>query len=394
MSPPAVVAIRPLAINATLLKIEHESTALSVGCSIPTANDSMHPKIVFEPVRLDLPLGLLAFLVVWFFFVGGCIGSFLNVVIYRLPLGKSVVSPGSRCPRCGHDIRWFDNLPVFSWLFLRGRCRDCGTSISARYPLVEFLVGIVFLALAVQVLLPGGPWWLTNVATRTFLFESWIKLGAAYCYYQLLFVTLLATTYIAWDGQRAPWSLFLPAILVGLFFPAYWNEVRPLATSAVSWQDTLWQGCGQGLRGALVGLILGSVYDLIHDLRNARGEPRGRLTLATMTIGLMLGWPAVALIAALGAVIASLWPIPWRYSWRAACAAPLAGLTLACAAFILAGRLAFERWTTLIAGRAGVLLAVVGLLVVLSSGAARALTPPPPVDNNTDGLSSPDVIYP
>lgn len=81
----------------------------------------------------------------------GClIGSFLNVVIYRVPKKESIVSPGSRCPGCGADVRWFDNVPVISWLVLRGRCRDCGEPISWRYPAVELLTGALF-ALAVAV---------------------------------------------------------------------------------------------------------------------------------------------------------------------------------------------------------------------------------------------------
>jgi leader peptidase (prepilin peptidase)/N-methyltransferase len=78
--------------------------------------------------------------------VGGLIGSFLNVVIWRLPRDESIVSPGSRCPSCERPIAPYDNLPVVSWLFLRGRCRHCGTSISPRYPLVELLTALAFAA--------------------------------------------------------------------------------------------------------------------------------------------------------------------------------------------------------------------------------------------------------
>jgi leader peptidase (prepilin peptidase)/N-methyltransferase len=72
---------------------------------------------------------------------GAIIGSFLNVVIWRVPRGESLVKPGSQCPGCHHAIRAWDNIPVLSWLILRGRCRDCGAPISARYPLVEFATG-------------------------------------------------------------------------------------------------------------------------------------------------------------------------------------------------------------------------------------------------------------
>ncbi len=78
--------------------------------------------------------------------VGLVLGSFLNVCIHRLPLGESVVHPRSRCPRCGTEIRWYHNVPVASWLALRGRCASCGGPISWRYPFVELLSGAVVLA--------------------------------------------------------------------------------------------------------------------------------------------------------------------------------------------------------------------------------------------------------
>lgn len=81
------------------------------------------------------------------FAFGCCIGSFLNVVIYRLPRGKSLVSPGSACPKCGRPIRWYDNVPLVSWLLLRAKCRRCKSPISPRYFVVELLTGSVFLGL-------------------------------------------------------------------------------------------------------------------------------------------------------------------------------------------------------------------------------------------------------
>src|ERR1700722_1684926 len=81
------------------------------------------------------------------FFVMGCIvGSFLNVVIHRLPLGESIVSPPSHCPHCKYAIPWYLNIPLVTWLFLRGKCANCGAPISVRYFLVELLTGVTFLA--------------------------------------------------------------------------------------------------------------------------------------------------------------------------------------------------------------------------------------------------------
>jgi len=80
--------------------------------------------------------------------LGGLIGSFLNVVVHRLPRGESLVSPGSRCPSCGAVVAPYDNVPLVSWLVLRGRCRRCGARISARYPLVELITALAFAAVA------------------------------------------------------------------------------------------------------------------------------------------------------------------------------------------------------------------------------------------------------
>ena len=82
--------------------------------------------------------------------LGACIGSFLNVCVYRLPEGESVVSPRSRCPGCGTPIAWHDNLPVLGYLLLRGRCRGCGESISPQYPVVELVTALIWTAAVVR----------------------------------------------------------------------------------------------------------------------------------------------------------------------------------------------------------------------------------------------------
>lgn len=90
----------------------------------------------------------LEFPAVWIVFwtwTGMCVGSFLNVCVWRIPNGMSIVSPPSHCPKCGHEIPFYENIPLFSWLFLRARCSACHDRISARYPIVECLTGAVFL---------------------------------------------------------------------------------------------------------------------------------------------------------------------------------------------------------------------------------------------------------
>ena len=88
--------------------------------------------------------GFIVVFCLWSVLFGACIGSFLNVFVYRFPRRKSLVHPPSHCPRCGHLIRWYDNVPVFGWIKLRGKCRDCRLPISVRYPCVEGFCGILF----------------------------------------------------------------------------------------------------------------------------------------------------------------------------------------------------------------------------------------------------------
>jgi len=124
---------------------------------------------------------------------GALIGSFLNVVAYRLPRGESLAFPASRCPACESPIRPYDNLPVLSWLLLRGRCRDCGAAISARYPLVELATAILFAA----VVLSGGG-------------DGSIALGLA------LVTMLIPVTAIDLEHRIVPNRILAPSAVVAL----------------------------------------------------------------------------------------------------------------------------------------------------------------------------------
>ncbi|MBO5751492.1 MAG: prepilin peptidase, partial [Kiritimatiellae bacterium] len=88
------------------------------------------------------------------FSLGACVASFLNVVIWRVPRGESIVSPPSHCPKCGSSIRWWQNVPIISWLVLRGKCANCKTPISPRYIIVEFIGAVLFLAVFLRILAP------------------------------------------------------------------------------------------------------------------------------------------------------------------------------------------------------------------------------------------------
>jgi prepilin signal peptidase PulO-like enzyme (type II secretory pathway) len=95
------------------------------------------------------------FLVLWFGAVGGCVGSFFNVCWDRRGTGRGIVFPPSQCDACGHTIRWYDNIPVFGWLLLGGRCRDCGSRFPVKHLLVEATFALVFMALGVVILSSG-----------------------------------------------------------------------------------------------------------------------------------------------------------------------------------------------------------------------------------------------
>ena len=178
--------------------------------------------------------------------VGLVAGSFLNVVVYRVPRGLSVVSPGSRCPACGHPIRARDNIPIASWLALRGRCRDCRARISVRYLLVEAGVAGAFAALAVLV----GPawalpayWWFGGVA---------IALGL-----------------IDIDIRRIPNRVLVPGVVVG---------------TALLGGGSLLDGTGMSFLRALAG---GSAYFAV--LLLIALVARGGFGLGDVKLGFLLG---------------------------------------------------------------------------------------------------------
>ncbi|MBM4004351.1 MAG: prepilin peptidase [Planctomycetes bacterium] len=216
---------------------------------------------VFQPTGPWAPwlLGL------WVTAIGACIGSFLNVVIYRVPAGLSIVRPASRCPRCLHPIRGFDNVPILSWLVLRGRCRDCGAAISARYPLVEAAVASLFAILfAVEIVAGHADIWVALAEG-----PSVVQAAERWCLFALhswLLTTLLAAVIIESDRQRIPLRLFAPLLLVRVLtlaiFPRVAGGDDPLALLGASalggtlaWLSHRTAVRSIGLRGWMVVLV-------------------------------------------------------------------------------------------------------------------------------------------
>ncbi len=215
-----------------------------------------------------------AFLGTFAFTIGACIGSFLNVCIGRWPHNESVVSPRSRCPKCALPIAWYDNLPMVSWLLLRGRCRGCALPISVQYPIVELVVGLLWLATALYY----GP---TFAALRVAIFAT-IMLGIAVTDFK---------HYLIPDGFTVSGLIFL---FVTALVAVFRNEPSPFATP----YDALIGACAGAGSVAIVGWLGEVVLK-----KEAMGF--GDITLMAV-VGAAVG-PARALLvlfigAALGAV--------------------------------------------------------------------------------------------
>jgi prepilin signal peptidase PulO-like enzyme (type II secretory pathway) len=180
------------------------------------------------------------------------VGSFINVVVYRSPLGLSVSSPRSFCPSCKRQLTWWENIPVASWIALRGRCRTCHLSISPRYPVVEVSTGIIF----------GLVTW------------AWhgTLLSAAYC---CLAAAMIAVSLVEYDGQRAPLSIAaigtgvaLVIIVVGGGWKHHWHIVI----------------------GSLIGTVIAAAaFAVLRTVDPECRDPRGRGRSALLIAGCWAG---------------------------------------------------------------------------------------------------------
>lgn len=192
----------------------------------------------------------------WVFLTGLVFGSFLNVVVLRMPLkGMSIVRPGSHCTSCGGRIRWFDNLPLLSFLVLRGRCRHCGCAISIRYPLVEAATAGGFLfAFALELWNGGG-------AGLRLDADSWARAltGSA------LFFCLLAVSLVDIDRRVIPDQITLPAVPVGVALAAVFPAAfpGPICLGGAGWIDGAFNSLAGASAGAAVVYGLGRVFKAI-----------------------------------------------------------------------------------------------------------------------------------
>ena len=184
------------------------------------------------------------------FFVSGAIfGSFFNVCIYRLPQDISIITPGSFCPACGHKIRWYDNIPIISWIFLFGRCRDCKEWISIRYIIIEILTGSLFLFLL----------WSCGLNKELFIWLFFFSL--------LLVISVIdIETFFVLD------KITYPGIIVGAIL--FWKSIDHII--------------GMLLGGGIIFLLV----KLSPKLLGKEGMGEGDIEVALL-LGIFLGWKLI-----------------------------------------------------------------------------------------------------
>jgi leader peptidase (prepilin peptidase)/N-methyltransferase len=219
--------------------------------------------------------------------LGLAVGSFLNVVVYRVPAGLSVVHPASACPRCDRPIRRYDNVPVLSWFLLRGRCRDCGVPISSRYPLVEAVTSL--LVVLVTFYLATAPSSPVTIAEPTGEGATVAYVAVVLIAYLYLMAISIALALIDLDTHTLPNGIVLPAYVV--------VPVLLTAASAISGD---W---GALLRAAVGLVVLGGVY-LTLALAVPGGMGLGDVKLAGL-LGFALaylGWGPLA-VGSFGAFV-------------------------------------------------------------------------------------------
>ena len=242
---------------------------------------SSYSIILNSPVLLSLFAGI----------VGLMVGSFLNVVIYRLPVMMqrdwkkecqeflelpitdqdaktfNLAIPGSHCPKCNTEIKWYQNIPVFSYLFLQGKCANCQASISARYPIIEALTGILSAVVACQL---GG-----QIETLFALLLTW---------------TLIALSGIDFDHQLLPDNIILPMLWLGLFLSLFNVFTDPVSS----------------IIGAIAGyLVLWTIYQLFKLFTGKEGMGYGDFKLLAL-FGAWLGWHYLPMIILLSSLVGAI----------------------------------------------------------------------------------------
>ena len=241
--------------------------------------------------------------------LGLAAGSFANVAIYRIPEGRSVVSPPSACPKCGARVRPYDNIPVVSWLLLRGRCRDCKAPISVRYPAIEALVALLF----------AGTWWRFGVLWTTAI-EAVLALGLVVLGFidfdhmvlprRVVYADLVVLVALALAGSAAGnhWGQLGVTVLCAVVPWAIFFAINYFAPHALGFGDVRlalligfglgWLGPAYAFLGFLAAGLLGSVVGLALVAAGKAGRrtavPFGTFLAAGAVLAMLAGQPLVS----------------------------------------------------------------------------------------------------
>lgn len=210
---------------------------------------------------IELPIGILVFI------FGIMIGSFLNVVIYRIPNNESISFPASKCQSCQTPLKWYHNIPIFSWLFLGGKCAFCKDPIAKQYPIVEFITGVIFLALFLKL---GLVWYLPFIAAS--------------------FAALFALVMIDFKYMAVPDSVNFTALALALIQPDYLYAIMYALIAAG-------------------GLYLIGLLSSLLARKQAMG---GADVIVAGTMGALLGFPNFFVALFLSAILAMIPALIWR----------------------------------------------------------------------------------
>jgi len=225
------------------------------------------------------------------FIFGSIIGSFLNVCIYRLPREESIAYPRSHCTSCDQSISFYNNIPILSYLFLNGKCSNCKSKISPRYPIVEILTGLLFLATV----------WSFGLTTQTL-------------FYLIFLSSIVAITFIDLEHMIIPNVITYPGIIVGILYNALktdWdNSSESISKFSFGIQDFFSLLNELPILNSLFGVILGGGILLViaysyEIIKKRQGMGMGDVKLLAM-IGAFFGWEGVLFVIFLGSILGSV----------------------------------------------------------------------------------------
>ena len=256
----------------------------------------------------------------WIFFLGSCFASFLNVVAWRIPRGRSI-NGSSHCPRCNVKLKFTDNLPVFGWLRNQGKCRSCKLPIPVRYLVVEVWLGLLFVILASAEVLSGGlslPFRPVNhlrgfehvaFAPQWDLIQIWL-------YHCVLACFLFTFAMVRSEKVALPFSIVLAAILAGLLLPFAWPAMLVIPWNQLTNQYTIIDRfsvaqlltLGSGLTGGtFVGVLVARLIQKANDPELSRLAPIvtvNEVVASFLIVGIFLGWQSAILVGAMTFVLA------------------------------------------------------------------------------------------